>query len=53
MQYIFSRLFLFCFGHAAWHVGSHFPDLMPPALEAWSLNHWKVPIYFLGILPKG
>ena len=35
----------FCFfGNATWHAGSYFPDqgsnLCPPAVEAWSLNHW-------------
>ena len=44
--------------HSVWHLRSLKPgtEPMPPALEAWSLNHWtamevpRVPVYFLNDL---
>ena len=53
-----SFFFFQFFGCAMWHVGIIVPqpgiEPMPPAVEAWSLNHWtarEVPKFFYFLIP--
>ena len=54
----FHFFFLKFFGCAMWHVGITVPqpgiEPMPPAVEAWNLNHWtarEVPKFFYFLIP--